>query len=263
VVTLHDVFPLSSDSYSTREFRTRFSALIADAVARADRIICVSSYTRAQLGAVLAVSPERCDVIPHGVDRPVPPSIRMRRQARELAGGEPFFLSVGAVQVRKNTIAAAQAVAQVAGSRAARLLIAGSAGHGAEAVFNFVRQHRLEDRIRVLGVVGEDLLSALYTEATALLFPSLEEGFGLPVLEAMARGLPVIASNTSAIPEVAGDAAILVDPLDTGGMAQNALRLLDDEGWRLEWAERGRARAAAFTWPRTAQLTLETYRKLL
>jgi len=262
VVTVHDVFPLSSAAYSTPEFQARFAAIIRDAVRRADRIICVSSYTRARLCETAGVSPELCDVVPHGVDRPWPAPLRARRRARDLAGGEPFFLSVGAVQVRKNSLGVVQALAQIP-LRGVRLLLAGSAGHGAEAVFDFVRQHNLRDRVRLLGFVDEELLAGLYSEATGLLFPSLEEGFGLPVLEAMARGLPVIASNSSALPEVAGDAAILVDPRDTGAMAQSALRLLQDAVWRQEWIERGLARAAGFTWARTAALTLETYRRVL
>ncbi len=262
VVTVHDVFALSSSTYSTPAFQARFSAIIRDAVRRADRIICVSSYTCSRLCELLGVHPERCDVVPHGVDRAWPASLRARKRARELAGGEPFFLSVGAIQVRKNSLAAVQAFAQIP-SRSARLLLAGSAGHGSEAVFDFLRQHNLQGRVHALGFVDEELLAGLYSEATALLFPSLEEGFGFPVLEAMSHGLPVIASNNSAIPEIAGDAAILVDPRDIGAMAQYARRLLEDHVWRQEWIERGVKRAGEFTWARAAALTLESYRRAL
>ena len=177
------------------------------------------------------------------------------QRARQLAGGAPFLLSVGAIQVRKNNVAAARV--------AARLVIAGGAGHGADEFFDFVRRQRLSDRVRVLGYVDEQTLSALYAEAVALLFPSMEEGFGMPVLEAMARGLPVIASDASSIPEIAGDAAILRHPEDVEGMAEAARGLLEDPREREQWAARGRARARCFTWPAAAQATVEVYRSLL
>lgn len=261
VVTVHDVFPLSSEKYSTPDFRARFSTVIADAVARADRIICVSAYTRDQLCRILDMNPEFCDVIHHGVEQEPPaPSQEMRQKARELAGEGPFFLSVGAVQVRKNPLAAIQAIARL---KSARLIIAGGGGHGADESMEFVRREGLGDRVRFTGYLEQPLLDALYAEAAALLFPSLEEGFGLPVLEAMVRGLPVIASNTSSIPEVAGDAAILLDSADIGGMSQAAQRLLEDEAWRQSWITRGHARARLFTWDRAAEATLAVYRRLL
>ena len=262
VVTLHDLFPLTGARYSTPDFQRRFSLMIADAVARADRVICVSAYTREQAVGRLGVPRERCAVVPHGVEQqPEPPSERARQRARQLAGGAPFLLSVGAIQVRKNNVAAARVAARLGG--AARLVIAGGAGHGADEFFDFVRGQGLSDRVRVLGYVDEQTLNALYAEAVALLFPSLEEGFGMPVLEAMARGLPVIASNVSSIPEIAGDAAMLFHPDDIEGMAEAARRLLDDPRGRQEWAVRGRARARCFTWLAAAQATVEIYRSLL
>lgn len=261
VITVHDVFPLWAEAYSTPEFRARFSAIIRDAVTRADQVICVSAYTRDQLCRRLSVDAARCRVIHHGVEQdPPPPAEPARRRVRELAGGDPFFLAVGAVQVRKNTLAAAQAAARLPGR--ARLLIAGSAGHGAEQVRDFIDKNGLADRVRLLGYVPDDVLAALYAGATALLFPSLEEGFGMPVLEAMARGLPVIASNTSSLPEIAGDAALLFDPGDIEGIKRAAERLLDDARCREEWAARGRARAREFTWERAARSTLDVYRSL-
>ena len=264
VVTVHDVFALSSQDYSTPAFRARFSASITDAVARADRVICVSAYTRDQLCRLLGVRPESCVVVHHGVDQdPPPPSGEARRRARRLAGEGPFFLSVGAIQVRKNTLAAVEAISRLSTPTPARLVVAGGAGHGAKKVLDFIQGRGLNDRIRLLGYTDERTLDALYVEATALLFPSLEEGFGLPVLEAMVRGLPVIASNTSAPPEIAGDAAVLVDPTDIEGMAEAARRMVEDEPWRARWSALGRARASQFTWQRAAGATLDVYRSLL
>ncbi len=264
VITVHDVFALSPEDYATPEFRARFSAMLSDAVRRADRIVCVSAYTRDQLCRLLGVRAASCVVVHHGVEQnPPAPSAGSRRRARELAGDAPFFLSVGAVQVRKNTLAAAQAVSRLPASTGARLVVAGGVGHGAEQVREFIRRNGLADRIRLLGYTDEQTLDGLYAEAAALLFPSLEEGFGFPVLEAMACGLPVIASNTSSLPEIAGDAAVLVDPRDVEGMAQAARRMLEDSAWRAAWIARGHARAAQFTWQRAARATLDVYRSLL
>ncbi len=266
VITVHDVFPLTSERYSTAAFRARFTRIISDAVARADRILCVSAYTRDELCRVLPVRREICAVIHHGVRQEPPPSPASLERARGLAapfsGGAPFFLAVGAVQVRKNTQAAAEAVARLPARHKARLLVAGSAGHGSREVRDFIEQRGLAGRVRMLGYTDPETLAALYATAAALLFPSLEEGFGLPALEAMARGLPVIASNTGSLPEVCGDAAILVDPSDIEAMSRAALRLLEDEAWRDNWRERGLARARLFTWQRTAQATLDAYRAL-
>lgn len=264
VVTVHDVFALSEEDYSTPAFRARFSASIRDAVTRAGRVICVSAYTRDKLCRLLGLRKESCAVVHHGVEQALrPPSVDARQRARRLAGEGPFFLSVGAIQVRKNTLTAVESIGSLLPRTSARLVVVGSAGHGAQKVLDFIHGRGLRDRIRLLGYTDEPTLDALYAEATALLFPSLEEGFGLPVLEAMARGLPVIASNTSSLPEIAGDAAVLVDPRDVEGMTQAARRMVEDESWRAQWCELGRARASQFTWQRAAQSTLDVYRSLL
>ena len=264
VVTVHDVFAISAEDYSTPAFRARFSASIRDAGTRADRVICVSAYTRDQLCRQLGVRPESCVVVHHGVEQaPRPPSVEARQRARRLAGEGPFFLSVGVIDVRKNMLAAVEAISRLSTPTPARLVVAGSAGHGAQKVLDFIHRRGLRDRIRLLGYTDEATLDALYAEATALLFPSLEEGFGLPVLEAMARGLPVIASNTSSLPEIAGDAAVLVDPRDVEGMTEAARRMVEDEPWRAQSSALGRARASQFTWQRAAQSTLDVYRSLL
>jgi alpha-1,3-rhamnosyl/mannosyltransferase len=117
----------------------------------------------------------------------------------------------------------------------------------------------VEDDVRLIGWIEPDRLEGLYAAATCLVCASLHEGFGLPVLEAMARGVPVACSNTSSLPEVAGDAALMFDPRSTGEIAQALRRLLSDEALRIRLIARGRERAHQFTWERTARLTLESY----
>jgi glycosyltransferase involved in cell wall biosynthesis len=253
VTTVHDIFSLSDNNYSSAEFRRKFGAVIRDAVQRSDALIAVSAYTRDELCRVLGADPSKITVVHHGID-PVPPAF-----ARAPVGIDPYFLTVGVVQTRKNTLAAVRTIERLP-SRV-RLTVAGAFGYGAGETTEYVRRHGLSERIEFVGHCDAAALDRLYAGAVALLFPSFEEGFGFPVLEAMARGLPVIASNTSSIPEIAGDAALLFDPHDDHGMAEAAARLLDDAAFAADLAARGRHRAAEFTWERAARQTWDVYRR--
>ena len=253
VVTIHDVFALSSERYSTPDFRRRFTQMLRDAVLRADHFITVSAYTRDELCRHLGVDPACVTVIHHGVDR-VP---RLQPPASSL---QPLLLSVGAVQVRKNTLAAVQVLERL--PKTVRLAVAGGSGYGAEEVYDYVRNNGLSDRVEFLGHTGEEHLDALYARASLLIFPSIEEGFGLPVIEGMARGLPVVASNSSSLPEICGDAALLADAHDIGGLAEACRRILDDSALRADLVERGLRQAARFSWEKAARETLAVYRRV-
>jgi glycosyltransferase involved in cell wall biosynthesis len=253
VTTIHDVFPLSSDSYSSPEFRRKFSLVIRDAVARSDALISVSGYTRDEVCRVLGVDPAKITVVHHGIDPPCAGAMRLPCAENDA----PYFLTVGVVQTRKNTLTAVRAVERLPSS--VRLVVAGGFGYGAEETTDYVRRQGLSERVAFVGHCDEAALDRLYAGAVGLLFPSLEEGFGFPVLEAMARGLPVIASRAASIPEIAGDAALLFDPQDDRGMAEAAARLLDDAAFAEDFAARGRRQAAAFTWDRAARETWEVY----
>jgi glycosyltransferase involved in cell wall biosynthesis len=264
VVTIHDVFPLTGPDYSTPEFQRKFSALLLEAVSRAARVITPSKYTAEQLAKHASVSGEKIRVIPEGVDQPVHPlSDEERRVERErLVGrGDEMVLSVGVLQTRKNTINAIRAIAGLPARY--QLVLVGGQGYGSEAIHDFIRKERLESRLTLLGHVRADQLSTLYQAASVLLFPSLEEGFGLPVLEAMAHGLPVVASNASALPEVGGDAPLYVDPHDPRDIAERVRQAVEDLPVRGAMIERGLARARQFTWRRTAEATCALYDEVL
>jgi len=251
VSTFHDLFVLTSD-YSTPEFRERFAEQARQAAAHSDLIITVSEFTASQVEELLKVERPRIRVIPHGVR--VPP------RSNEISR-EQMILFVGAIQKRKNVRRLVEAFERT--PRDWKLVLAGSLGYGSEEELQAVEQSRRRADITVTGYIAADDLELLYARASILAFPSLDEGFGLPVLEAMARGLPVVTSNRSALPEVAGDAALLADPLDTESISMSLNRLIDDEELRRDLSRRGLQRSKNYTWERAAKETWTAYSALL
>jgi glycosyltransferase involved in cell wall biosynthesis len=258
VVTFHDLFVLSGE-YSTPEFRARFAAQARAAAARADLILAISEFTKSQVVDLLKVEPRRVRVVYHGCGTAVPaPSPAHPREA--------IILHVGAIQQRKNIARLVEAFESLETNRADnrwRLVLAGSQGYGAEAILNRIQTSPAADRIVVTGYVTPGQLADWYTRASIFAFPSLDEGFGMPVLEAMAAGVPVITSNRSALPEVAGDAALLVDPEDTEALRDALLRLVADEELRAKLISCGRARIQFFSWEKAARETWDAYLTLL
>lgn len=250
VATFHDLFVLTGE-YSTPEFRDRFAAQARAAAARSDLIIAVSKFTAAQVAGLLGVEPSRLRVILHGV-RPILPRPGPR---------EPIVLHVGAIQKRKNVARLVEAFAALDSSWT--LVLAGSLGFGAPEILAAADSSPVRDRIRVTGYLSRQKLDDLYARASILAFPSLDEGFGIPVMEAMAAGLPVLTSNRSALPEAAGDAALLVDPERTDEIAEGLRRLARDEELRNLLRERGLARAKILTWSAAVEKTWSVYRELI
>jgi glycosyltransferase involved in cell wall biosynthesis len=250
VATFHDLFVLTGE-YSTAEFRARFAAQACDAAARADAIIAVSAFTKGQVVSLLGVDPARVHVVHHGIR-----TLRLPAVERE-----NVILNVGAIQQRKNIARLVEAFEGVGEDW--RLVLAGSSGYGAEAILERIERNPAGGRIVVTGYVSPEELAGWYARARVFAFPSLDEGFGMPVLEAMQAGIPVLTSNRSALPEVAGDAALLVDPEDTDAL-RRALRDLTQDGVLAEdLARRGTARARMFTWGKAVRETWEVYRNLL
>jgi glycosyltransferase involved in cell wall biosynthesis len=250
VTTFHDLFVLTSE-YSSPEFRARFAEQARQAAERSDLIITVSRFTAQQVEELLGVEPGRIRVIPHGARAPLHIS-----PARE-----NLVLMVGAVQKRKNVARLVKAFERMPAGW--RLAIAGSAeGYGAAVELRAVEESQRRREIEVLGYVPAAALEDLYGRARIFAFPSLDEGFGMPVLDAMARGVPVVTSRRSAIPEVAGDAALLVDPEDIEELGAALNRLAGDEALRQDLVRRGRERAAEFTWERAVERTWKVYGEL-
>ena len=250
ITTFHDLFVLTGE-YSTGEFRARFAAQARDAAQRSAAIIAVSEFTRNAVVTLLGVDASKVRVVQHGIrDLPYVPAAR-----------EKVVLNVGAIQRRKNIARLVEAFETL--EPGWRLVLAGSFGYGSAEILARIERSPARDRISILGYVSPDELARWYSRAMIFAFPSLDEGFGMPVLEAMAAGTPVVASNRSALPEVAGDAAVLVDPGDTEALGA-ALRLLaGKEDLRRDLAARGMARARLFTWEKAVRETWDVYREVL
>jgi glycosyltransferase involved in cell wall biosynthesis len=243
VSTFHDLFVMTGD-YSSPEFRARCTEQARDAAARSDLIIAVSSFTASQVEQLLKVEPSRIRVVHHGA-----------RPASGNSKRENMVLCVGAIQRRKNIARLVKAFETLPDSW--RLTLAGAAdGFGASEELQAVNESPARQRIDVLGYVSSEQLESLYSRAGIFAFPSLDEGFGMPILDAMAHGVPVLTSNCSAMPEVAGDAALLVDPLD---MRDGLLRLATDESLRDDLKRRGLERVKQFSWESAVQKTWAVY----
>jgi glycosyltransferase involved in cell wall biosynthesis len=230
---------------------------------RADMIITVSEFTRRDVVERFGVPEERVRVTHLGVDRASrvldDPAALQRVRARLGLHG-PYFLSLGLVP-RKNIERLLLAYDAMRGRDHVTLVLA---GHLTDSPWcrryrELIAERRLEGRVLVTGAVSDEELALLYSGARAFVFPSLLEGFGLPVLEAMTSGAPVITSNSSALPEVVGDAALLVDPHDVESIRGAMERLLEEEELRRQLVSRGRRRAGEFSWRRMAGEVLAAY----
>jgi glycosyltransferase involved in cell wall biosynthesis len=251
VSTFHDLFVLTGD-YSTPEFRRRFAEQARRAAAESDAIIAVSEFTARQVEELLGVERARLHVVHHGTNRPALSPSTAR---------ENIVLNVGAIQHRKNIARLVEAFERTRPGW--KLVLAGSAGYGAGEIFKRIETSPRRGDIQVPGYVDRETLGRWYSRARVFAFPSLDEGFGMPVLEAMSACIPVLAANRAALPEVCEDAALLVDPEDVEAMAAGLEQLMSDDGLREGLIARGSARAAQFSWEKAAEQTWEVYQGLL
>jgi glycosyltransferase involved in cell wall biosynthesis len=265
VLAVHDLGFVDVPASFPLSHRLLMRALVPWSVRRATRIIALSEFTRRALEARYGVASHRISVIWPGVDEHFRPLTEPEiRAVLTRYGLEPGFLfSLGRLNRRKNLGALLQAYAalQVQGRTDLSLVIGGKVDHGVEEVLRGFRELRQSSRVHWVGLIPDADLPAFYAGASCFVYPSLFEGFGLPLLEAMACGCPVVSSDRTACPEVVGTAGLLVDPEDVTGIATAIARVLDDEALRADLRDRGLARSRLFTWGETARRTLGVLRE--
>lgn len=264
VVTLHDVTPLVvPEAMPGAAKRFVYRALHQLVARRAAHIITVSNAARADLMTHLRLPSSKLTVVPSAAfSLSAPPSLQTIERVRASLNLPPnYIVYLGINKPHKNLARLVEAFARV--KTDAALVIAGHWDARYPQALDFVREHGMQERVLFRHDIAEPDVAPLLSGATAFVFPSLHEGFGLPPLEAMALGTPVVCANVSAIPEVVGDAALLFDPFDVAAIAEAVSRVLQDTDLRAALRKRGLAQAAKFSWGRTAQATLQVYRATL
>jgi glycosyltransferase involved in cell wall biosynthesis len=262
VVTIYDLSFLRFRGAFKPANRIYLTAVTRATARRARRILTISEHARRDIVRLLSVPEQRVDVTYPAVEERCRPLPAQEVEAFRVARGLPqvFVFAVGTLEPRKNLVGLLQAYARVRKPRPP-LYIAGGAGWRFSPIFDTVRQLNLVDDVHWLGFVPEDDLVLWYNAARLFAFPSLYEGFGLPVLEAMACGTPVITSTAASLPEVGGSAAVLVPPQDTERIAQEMERVLDDPQLRTEMRAAGRIQASRFSWRAMADQTVNAYER--
>jgi glycosyltransferase involved in cell wall biosynthesis len=261
VVTVHDLFFLKNPEMTGAEIRRDYVPLVRDHVRRADAVICVSRFTAGEARRLLELPEENLEVVPNGVDpayrEPAPPeAVEELLTQRRLPRGA--ILYVGSEEKRKNLVNLAMAYMSLdsRGRRLPPLLLVGPGSSWAQGGSGVGPQ------IRATGYLTTWEIRLLMAACRMLVLPSLEEGFGLPVAEAMAAGLPVVCSRGSALEEVAGDAACLVNPTDRDSIGRGIARLLDEPEYASDLVARGLEQSQRFDWDEAARRTLDVYRRL-
>ena len=270
LVTIHDLSYVRLPECFPAPLLTYLNRQVPHALKHADLILADADSTRRDVNEVYGVPLEKIKTLYSGVDPRFNPNVspESRARVRDLTRGKPYLLSVSTIQPRKNYARLIEAFSRIANSelqitnsqfliRDLQLVISGARGWMFDDVFQTVERLNLRERVIFPDFVSDDDLPALYAGATLFVYPSLYEGFGLPVAEALACGAPVVCSNASSLPEVAGDAALYFDPRDVDALANAMHRALADESLRNDLRARGFAQAQKFSWEKAARELLE------
>ncbi|MBN2005389.1 MAG: glycosyltransferase family 4 protein [Anaerolineae bacterium] len=264
VITVHDLSFLRYPHFFRRGNRTYLSALTKPACRRAAALIAGSEFIAHEITSLLGVPRERIHVIYHGIDpffHPLPAG-EVATFRKKAGLPERFILYVGTLEPRKNLRRLVRAFAKLP-MHDVHLIMAGGKGWLYQEIFAEVERLGLQDRVHFPGYVAAETLNLWYNAAEASAYLSLYEGFGFPVLEALACGVPTLASATASLREAAGDGALLAPPEDEDAIAEGLLRLLSDADLRADLQQRGLHHAQQFSWEKTAHQTTTVYRKVI
>jgi glycosyltransferase involved in cell wall biosynthesis len=266
IITLHDLQPITHPERFGMVKRTYIRLLAPRSLRAAAAVVCLTDFTAGDAVGIAGVDPSRVRLVPCGVDDPgAGPDTLVQDAVLERHGllGSPFILYPAITYAHKNHETLVAAFARLADDHPdARLVLTGGEGSFEPVVRAAVAAYGLTGRVVRTGRIPEDELDVLYRRAAMLAFPSRYEGFGLPVVEAMVRGCPVVASRAGALESVAGDAAVLVDPLDAGAWAEALADLLDEPERRTVLSRLGVERARRFRWPEAAASLAAVYREV-
>ncbi len=264
IVTVHDLAFLRFPDRFKASKQRYLAALTQRSVRRAAHVLTVSDFTRREVIELLDVAPEKVTTVLNGRDDrlgPVEPArVAAFRQREQLP--DSFLLFVGTLEPRKNLPALLQAYAAARTSLGMPLVVVGGKGWLYDPIFAMVEELGLREHVRFTGFVPQQDLGLWYNAATALVYPSLYEGFGFPPLEAMQCGTPVITSNVTSLPEVVGNAALSVDPTDVDALSTALVTIANDDSLRNDLRERGLAQARTFSWEQAAQDTHAMLRRV-
>lgn len=266
VVTVYDLSFIHYPQRLSRSRRLYLNALTAHSCRRAQRVIAISESTARDLTDAMGIPAKKIDVTPLSYDAaryaPLPDEqVRSFRQNNNLP--ERFWLFLGTLEPRKNLPVLLEAYAKLRDDERLPLVIAGGKGWQTDDIYATMDRHHLHEQVTFAGFVDDADIALWYNAAEVFLYPSVYEGFGLPVLEAMACGTPVITTNVSSLPEVARDAGLTLSPHDVDGWA-DALRMVErDSGWRERASQAGLQKARQFTPRTTARLTIDSYERAM
>lgn len=265
VVTIHDLAPLHDPQWAKENTRQALAERLPEIVKSASGIIAVSDFTKCDFLERFPIRPEKITVIQEAAGRAFYPQKNVDA-VRNALHTDRYFLYAGQLQPRKNVLNLIKGFAAFSRENPDPVLVLVGAARDVEysrSVDETIRREGVENRVIRLGYVDDEMLRALYSSALAFVYPSFFEGFGLPIAEALACGTPVITSNTSSLPEVAGDAGILVDPVNPDEIADALSRLGGDGSFRTILQGRALKRARSFSWEKTAEETLAVYRYIM
>jgi len=268
ILTVHDLSFVRVPETAAPNLRAYLNVVVPRSVLKADHIIADSQATKDDLCALYGTSPDKVTVLLSGVDPRFAPvtndTLLKSVRDRYSIGEQPYIFCIGTVQPRKNYSRVIQALAQLrAEGLDLQLVIAGGKGWLEDEMYRTLKDAQMQNYVHLIGFARDADLPALYSGAALTAFPSLYEGFGLPILESMACGTPVVTANVSSLPEVAGEAALLIDPYDVPGLTDAIRRLVTDDILRSTLIQRGYQQMKHSTWSKAARQLRAVYERVL